>query len=179
MKLLNKLTPKKDLVLIGKIVGAHGLKGTSKIQSYAESLEIFESGTTLLVRRPDGGENCYKIDWIKLHSHGALLALKEVSDRNQAKLLIGSELYIEKTKLPELEAGTYYWFDLIGMGVFTADERYIGRLDSIIETGANDVYVVKNGDKEILVPALESVVCCVDIESRVMRVELPEGLEEE
>jgi 16S rRNA processing protein RimM len=145
-------------VLIGKIVGAHGLKGTSKIQSYAESLEIFKSGTVLLVSSPDGSENHYEIDWIKSHSRGALLTLKEVTDRDQAKSLIGSELYIEKAELPELEAGTYYWSDLIGVNVYTSDDRYIGSVASIIETGANDVYVVKDADKEILVPALESVV---------------------
>ena len=174
---MNKLAPKKDLVLIGKIVGAHGLKGTSKIQSYAESLEIFKSGTVLLVSSPDGSENHYEIDWIKSHSRGALLTLKEVTDRDQAKSLIGSELYIEKAELPELEAGTYYWFDLIGVDVYTSDDRYIGSIASIIETGANDVYVVKAADKEVLVPALESVVQSIDIESKIMRVELPEGLE--
>lgn len=175
---MNKSAPKKDVVLIGKIVGAHGLKGTSKIQLYAESLEIFKSGTVLLVRSPDGSENHYEIDWIKSHSRGALLALKEVTGCDQAKSLIGSELYIEKTELPKLEAGAYYWFDLIGVNVYTSDDRYIGSIDSIIETGANDVYVVKNDDKEILVPALESVVRSIDIESKIMRVELPEGLEE-
>ena len=175
---MNKSAPKKDVVLIGKIVGAHGLKGTSKIQLYAESLEIFKSGTVLLVRSPDGSENHYEIDWIKSHSRGALLALKEVTSHNQAKSLIGSELYIKKAELPKLEAGAYYWFDLIGVNVYTSDDRYIGRLDSIIETGANDVYVVKNDDKETLVPALESVVRSIDIESKIMRVELPEGLEE-
>ena len=178
MKLLNKLAPEKDLVLIGTIVGAHGLTGTSKIQSYAESLEIFESGATLLVRRPDGSENCYEIDWIKSHSHGALLALKELTDRDQAKSLIGSELYIEKAKLPKLEAGTYYWFDLIGLNVYSSDDRYIGRLDSIIETGANDVYVVIDHDKETLIPALKSLVRSIDIKSRIIRVDLPEGLED-
>jgi 16S rRNA processing protein RimM len=175
---LNKLAPRKDLVLIGKIVSAHGLKGTSKIQSYAESLEIFKSGKILIVRSPGGSENRYEIDWIKSHSRGALLALKEVTDREQARSLIGSELYIEKAELPDLEAGTYYWLDLIGVNVYTSDDRYIGRLDSIIETGANDVYVVKDADKEILVPALESVVRSIDIESKIMRVELPDGLEE-
>jgi 16S rRNA processing protein RimM len=175
---LNRLAPKKDVVLIGKIVGAHGLKGTCRIQSYAESLEIFESGTALLVSSPDGSENRYEIDWIKSHSRGVLLSLKEVTGVDQAKSLIGSELYIGKAELPKLESGTYYWFDLIGLNVYSADDRYIGRLDSIIETGANDVYVVKNADKEILVPALESVVRSIDIESKKMRVELPEGLEE-
>ncbi len=175
---MNKLGPKKDVVLIGRIVGAHGVKGTSKIQSYAESLEIFKSGATLLVVCPDGIEQRYEIDWIKSHSRGALLALKEIISRDQAKSLIGSELYIEKTELPELEAGTYYWFELIGLNVYTSDDRYIGRLDSIIETGANDVYVVKDKGKETLIPALESVVRSIDIESRIIRVELPEGLED-
>ena len=175
---MNKPAPKKDFVLIGKIVGAHGLKGTSKIQSYAESLEIFKSGGALLVRSPEGSENRYEIDWIKSHSRGALLTFKGVTDRDQAKSLIGSELYIAKAKLPELEAGTYYWFDLIGINVYTPDDRYIGSIASIIETGANDVYVVKDADKEILVPALESVVRSIDIEQKIMRVELPEGLEE-
>jgi 16S rRNA processing protein RimM len=175
---LNKLGPKKDVVLIGKIVGAHGVKGTSKIQSYAESLEIFKSGAALLVICPDGIEQRYEIDWIKSHSRGALLALKDIISRDQAKSLIGSELYIEKAELPELEAGTYYWFELIGLNVYTSADRYIGRLDSIIETGANDVYVVKDKGKETLIPALESIVRSIDIESRIIRVELPEGLED-
>ena len=168
---MNKSAPQKDLVLIGKIVGAHGLKGTSKIRSYAESLEIFKPGKVLLV-------SSYEIDWIKSHSRGALLTLKEVTGRDQAKSLIGSELYIEKAELPELEAGTYYWFDLIGVNVYTSDNSYLGSIASIIETGANDVYVVKDADREILVPALESVVQSIDIESKIMRVELPEGLDE-
>ena len=175
---MNKSAPKKDLVLIGKIVGAHGLKGTTKIQSYAESLEIFKSGTVLLVSSPDGSENRYEIDWIKPHSRGALLTLKEITGRDQAESLIGSELYIEKAELPELEPGAYYWFDLVGVRVYTSDDRYIGRIASIIETGANDVYVVKDAEREILVPALESIVRSIDIESKIMRVELPEGLEE-
>jgi 16S rRNA processing protein RimM len=166
------------VVHIGKIVGAHGVKGTSKIRSYAESLEIYKPGTFLLVSSPDGRENLYEIEWIKPHSRGALLAFKEVIDRDQAKTLIGSELFIDRATLPELESGAYYWFDLIGLNVYTSDNQFIGRLDSVIATGANDVYVVKNDDREILIPALESVVRVIDIEQKIMQVELPEGLEE-
>lgn len=175
---MNKRGPKKDIVLIGRIVGAHGVKGASKIQTYAESLETFKSGAILLVSRPDGIQKWYEIDWIQSHSRGALLALKDIISREQAKSLIGSELYIEKADLPELEAGTYYWFDLIGLNVYSSDDRYIGRLDSIIETGANDVYVVIDHDKETLIPALKSVVRSINIKSRIIRVDLPEGLED-
>ncbi|MEJ2098967.1 MAG: ribosome maturation factor RimM [Desulfobacterales bacterium] len=168
----------KDFVLIGKIVGAHGVRGTLKVQLHAESLEIFKPGTTLLVIDPKNRKTSCKINWIKAHLHGVLLAFREISNRDQATELLGSELYIESGQFPKLETGAYYWFELIGLNVYTIDNRYIGRLESIIETGANDVYVVKKHNKEILIPALKSVVRLIDIGQKIMRVELPEGLED-
>lgn len=165
-------------MLVGKIVGTHGVKGTCKIQSYAELLDVFEPGEALLVRRPDGSENSYEIISVKPHSRGALLTLKNVDNREQAKALVGTELYIDRARLPKLDDGTYYWFDLIGLNVYTTEDRYIGCLESIIETGANDVYVVKKDDREILIPALKSVVRVIDTEKKMMQVELPNGLED-
>ena len=104
--------------------------------------------------------------------------MKGIDSSDQAKNLVGAELIIEKAALPELEAGVYYWYDLIGLDVFTTENRYLGRLASIIETGANDVYVVKDDVREILIPALQSVVQSIDIDANIMRVELPDGLEE-
>ncbi len=175
---MNKLQSIKDRVIIGKIVGIHGIKGTLKIHSFAESLEIFEPNTKITVSNPDGSEDVHEIEWIQPHSRGALLALKEIDNRDQAKHLVGAELMIEKAALPELEAGVYYWYDLIGLNVFTTEDRFLGRLESIIETGANDVYVVKDDAREILIPALQSVVRSIDIDAKIMRVELPDGLEE-
>ena len=175
---MNKQEPIADRVTIGKIVGVHGVKGTLKIHSYAESLEIFQPGDRISVSTSEGREKDYEIDWIKPHSRGALLALNNISDREQAMTLIGADLQIEKAVLPELETGVYYWYELIGLKVFTIDDRYLGRLESIIETGANDVYVVKNDRSEILIPALKSVVQAIDIEANSMRVDLPDGLEE-
>jgi len=98
----------------------------------------------------------------------------------QAELLAGAELLIEKEDLPELEHGTWYWTDIIGLDVFAVDDTYIGRVTSIIQTGSNDVYVVKNpdgnNDKEILIPAIESVVAAIDLAKGRMTVDLPEGL---
>lgn len=165
-------------MLIGKIIGAHGVRGTIRIQSYAGSLEIFKPGAVLLVVSPEDRKSSCKINWIRPHPRGALLTFMEISSRDEAKALTGSELYIESSRFPKLEDGVYYWFELIGSKVYTSDDRYIGRLEAIIETGANDVYVVKKKNKEILIPALKSVVRSIDIERKVMRVELPEGVEE-
>jgi 16S rRNA processing protein RimM len=174
---LNSSSAKKGLILIGKIVGAHGVKGNCKIRSYAESLTVFQPGSEILIATSSGLKNVYEINWAKPHSKVDLLSLKGVTTRIQAQALIGSELFIEKAQLPELDDESYYWYDLIGLEVFTTDNHYLGRLDSILQTGSNDVYVVKKGEDEILIPALESVVHAIDLEKKRMRVELPEGLE--
>ena len=171
---------RNGVILIGKIIGAHGTNGTSRVYSFAESITVFEAGRSIVVRFPDGRENSFEISWAKPHKRILLLALKGVTDRNQAEELTGSELLIEKASLPELDDNTYYWFDIIGMSVFDLDGNYLGQVTSVMTTGSNDVYVVRNTQKEetkeILIPALESVVVEMDIDRQIMRVDLPEGL---
>ena len=167
------------IVLIGKIVGVHGLNGTNKVSSYAESVSIFTPNRPIILRQPQGQERTYIIQWAKDHARGILLSLEGVTDRDQARRLVGCELLIPKSSLPELEEGTYYWFDLIGLSVYTTDGRFLGHLESILPTGSNDVYVVKperNSREEVLIPAIESVVKEIDLENRLMRVDMPEGL---
>ncbi len=163
-------------MLIGQIVGVHGIKGNCKFRSYAESLSVFQSDGVVLVATSDGRQKPYEINWVKPHAKTALISFKGVDTRDRAEALIGCELFIEKSRLPDPEDGSYYWFDLIGLEVFDIDQKYLGRLESIIETGSNDVYVVQEGDTEILIPALESVVQNIDLKKRRMQVDLPEGL---
>lgn len=168
----------EGFLLIGKITGVHGIKGTNKAFFYFESLSAFESDSLILLKNPEGLEKTYEIKWVKSHGRGFLLSLKGISCREEAKALIGSELFIKKEKLPELEDGTYYWFDIIGLAVYTIKDKYLGCVESIISTGSNDVYVVKDkaGNNEVLIPALESVVKKIDFKLKIMQVDLPEGL---
>ncbi len=161
---------------MGQIVGVHGIKGNCKIRSYAESLSVFQSDSVVIVTTSDGRQKPYEINWAKPHAKAALISFKGVDTRDQAEALIGCELFIEKSRLPDPEEGSYYWFDLIGLDVFDDDQKYLGRLESIIQTGSNDVYVVKEDGTEILIPALESVVQKIDLKNRRMQVDLPEGL---
>lgn len=169
---------KEGFLFIGKITGAHGIKGTSKAFFYSESLSAIESDSLILLKNPEGLEKTYEIKWVKPHARGVLLSLKGISRREEAKALIGSELFIKKEKLSELENGTYYWFDIIGLDVYDIENKYLGCVESIIPTGSNDVYVVKDAaiNNEILIPALESVVLKIDKNLNIMRVDLPEGL---
>ena len=163
-------------MLIGKIVGIHGIKGTNKLRSYAESLSVFLPGRSILVRDLRGREASYEIHWVKPHTGTPLVSFKGITDCDQAKTLIGAELFIPQSELPELDEDTYYWYDLIGIEVVTMTGEFLGRIESIIETGSNDVYVVKSNEKEVLIPALESVVLDIDLEHKRMQVDLPEGL---
>ena len=173
---MNKFVEKTEHVVIGKIVGTHRIKGTNKFRSYAESLSLFNPGRSILVRQNGGQEQIREINWVKPHTGSALISFKGIIDRSQAEALIGAEMVILKEELPDLEEDAHYWIDLIGIEVYTSEEIYLGRIESIIETGSNDIYVVKDNKKEVLIPALASVVLDIDIKHKRMLVELPEGL---
>ena len=167
-----------ELLAIGKITGAHGIKGAVKIYSYAESFARFESGSEIILQSGEGTESRHEIMYSRPHKKGGVLGISKIGNRNQAEGLIGSEIYIENSSLPALEEGTYYWSDLIGLSVFTTENEYLGELKSILPTGSNDVYVVIDhaSGRETLVPALAAVVKVIDLDNRRMLVALPEGL---
>jgi len=169
--------PDQRFILIGRILGPHGLAGSLKLMSYAESLDAFAPGRPVLAVDAAGGETVYEIAWAGAQGRGALLGLKGVATRSQAAALTGCDLFLDKAALPTLEEGTYYWADLIGIAVVSVDGVLLGRIESIFQTGSNDVYVVKQADRELLLPALRSVVKSVDLEARRMQVEVPDGLE--
>jgi 16S rRNA processing protein RimM len=165
---------------VAKIVGAHGLHGTCKVYCYGECGDILRNGRNIFVRNADGVLLSYEIDWAKPHARTVLLALKGIKDRSQTDKLIGCDIMIDKSNLPVLPAGTYYWHDLIGLSVFTIEGRFLGRLAAVMPTGSNDVYVVRKHEDsekgEILIPALGAVVVEVNLAENCMRVDLPEGL---
>ena len=167
---------KDDLVLIGKIVGVHGIKGANRLRSYAQSLSLFQPGRSILLHDSGGQEKSLEIKWVKPHTGTALISFAGVDDRSRAEALVGAELFIFKHELPDPEEDAHYWFDLIGLEVYTTENEYLGRLESIIETGSNDVYVVKDDKKEVLIPALASVILAIDVRKKRMQVDLPEGL---
>lgn len=165
-----------DTQLMGEIVGVHGLRGALKIRSYADSPMLFEAGLKFYLESPEGHVQSRSVDWAKPHGKGVLMTIAGVADRETAMTLVGSRLLLDRSLLPDLEEGTYYWFELIGLSVYTAQGRYLGKLETIMPTGSNDVYVVRDGEAEILVPALTSVVQVIDTDQRRMEVDLPEGL---
>jgi len=165
------------LIPIGKVVGTHGIKGYLKVISCAESIASFAPGKQLALRREGKPVVTFGIESARPHKRGILMALEGIASVHAAKEWVGYELCIDKTTLPEPEKGSYYWHQIIGLDVFTVDDRRLGRVAAIIPTGSNDVYVVRDGKKEVLIPAIDSVVVDMDLTHKVLRVDLPEGLE--
>lgn len=168
------------MVLIGKIVAPHGIKGAVKVISYAESDDIFQTGSELWTRSAGGSLERVEIKQAIPHPRGIRMGFEKIANRTQAEAMVGLELYIDKTRLPELEEDTYYWFDLIGLCVKTIDDAFVGHIKEIIPTGGNDVYVVRRSDaegvKECLIPAVADVIRRIDLDLGLMIVDLPEGL---
>ena len=162
------------------MTGAHGIRGDLKVHSYAESIDLYQPGTPIRLQLPDASIDTPTLRWVKPHGRGLRMHLESVNDRTQAERLVGSTLFVEKSRLPALEADTYYWFELMGLAVYDTTGRLLGRLDQVIPTPANDVYVVKGTldgrYRETLIPAVVDVVCEIDLQRRTMIVDPPEGL---
>lgn len=164
-------------VSVGKIVGTHGIRGVLKICPYVESFAVFQPGEEILTVDPRGRRATWIVKWVESYKHILRMALERIENIDDAQGLSGAEIWMQRERLPELEEeDAYYWVDLIGLSVFAVSGEYLGRIDSIFPTGSNDVFVVKDENREILVPALASVVVDVDLEGGTVRVDLPEGL---
>lgn len=112
-----------------------------------------------------------------MHQKTLLLALRGVTTRTGADTLRNLLLEVPESDLPPLSEGEYYRYQLIGVEVFDASGAALGRIEDVIDTGANDVYAVRNAEGELLVPAIDSVVRAVDLPAGRMVVDVPQGLE--
>ncbi|MFP4573218.1 MAG: ribosome maturation factor RimM [Desulfobacterales bacterium] len=163
-------------LLIGKIVAAHGIKGEVKVYSYVDQQALLNPGGSILIEPSGKTASAYTIVSSRVVKKAVCIGFESVNDRSQAEALIGSRLFVPRSVLPKPEPDSWYWCDLIGMDVYDMDEGFIGRVAAMIETGANDVFVVRDNETERLVPAIEQVVRSIDTDAGRILVELPEGL---
>lgn len=153
-----------NTVDVGKISGVFGIKGWVKIFSYTSPKENILNYTPWLLIKA-GEAKTVEVVTGNLQGGGIIAQIKGVDDRNQAETLIGSDILIRREQLPEASEGEYYWSDLIGLEVITTGGVALGVVDSLLETGANDVLIVK-GERERAVPFIKGqVIVKVDREA--------------
>ncbi len=163
-------------ISMAAVIGIHGVRGELKVRSFADDASIFQAGGSLLIKKPGKADEIRCLKGVRAHQQMLLFSLEGLTDRDQARDLIGAEIWIAREQMPELEKGTYYWFEIIGLDVYQGENDYLGRIREIIPTGSNEVYVVRDGRRETLVPALQSVIVDIDLREKRMRVNLPKGL---
>lgn len=164
-----------DEVLIGEIIKPHGIKGEVKVRPITDFPQRFKKLQEVILVDPKGTKNTFKVKKANVQGTEIILALDEVNTRDEAEKLRGMAIKIQRSEVPPLEEGHYYYFELEGMEVYEED-NFLGTLTQVIETGANDVYLVKGPQGEICVPALKAVVKKVDVPGKRMDVVLPPGL---
>ncbi|MDP4180511.1 MAG: ribosome maturation factor RimM [Bacillota bacterium] len=164
-----------DFLQVGKIVNTHGVKGELKVIPLTDDPTRFDDLEDVFVGT-DTSMNIVNIESVKYFKNTVIIKFKEVLDMNDALKLKDQYIYIDRKNAVKLPKDTYFICDLIGLEVFEDGNR-IGEIKDIIQTGSNDVYIVKDEEnKEILIPALKTVVKAVSIENKRMEVSLPEGL---
>lgn len=138
---------------VGKISGVFGVKGWVKVFSFTDRRENILNYSPWLLKK--GGETKQvKVVEGQLQGKVVVARIDGINDRDQAESLMGWDIYISPSQLPKAAQGEYYWSDLIGLTVETVLGVQLGKIDSLLETGANDVVIVK-GERERVIPFLQ------------------------
>jgi 16S rRNA processing protein RimM len=152
----------EEIVVMGKVLVPYGVNGWIKVYSFTEKIESFLTyKKNLFLSKDQHSWIEIKVKEIKLHGKTIVANFAEITDRNQAEYYKDYLIGVPRFFLPQLKEGQYYWSDLIGCEVLNLQNISFGLVDTFIETGANDVIVVK-GDKERLIPYTTKTVLKVD-----------------
>lgn len=161
---------------IGQIVNTFGIKGMVKVKPFTENIEQFEELQKIYIKNKDGKKE-YKIQEVKYHKQMILIKFEGIENPEDADLLRGSYLLINRKDAKPLEEGTYYIVDLLGLEVYTDEGVLLGKVDDIFNTGSNDIYVVKDElGKQVLLPGIDDVIKQVDLENKKIIVHIIPGL---
>jgi 16S rRNA processing protein RimM len=161
---------------MGRISGAHGVRGAVKVRPDARAAttdpEVFAALGEVVI----GGQP-FKIIQADRLKNQVLLLLAGIDSREKAEGLAGQEVQGDRRYFPRLPPGEYYWFQLLGLPVYdAADGSLLGHLQEILPTPGHDVYVVVQGSREILLPAVEEVILEINLGEGFIKAAPPEGL---
>nr|WP_036275859.1 ribosome maturation factor RimM [Methylomonas sp. 11b] len=159
--------PAGELLNVGQVSGVFGVKGWVKVYSFTDPRENILQYSPWILQKNS------QIQEVKLlggRRQGSLVVaeLQGINDRDLAAELMGADILIRKQQLPKASDGEYYWADLIGLEVRNQEGCKLGKVDHLLETGANDVLVVVDGDVERLIPFLQ--------QSTILKIDLDDGL---
>ncbi len=164
----------EDYLMVGVISNTHGVRGEVKVYPTTDDVNRFKKLKEIYM----GDEKApLHIQSVKFQKNMVILGFKEYTSLNEVEGLRNKELFVDRAHAVKLQKDEYFISDLIGMKAVTDEGKTLGEVQDVLQTGANDVYVVKTTDgKEVLLPAIKECVLNVDMNERVMNVHIMEGL---
>ncbi|MEW6696202.1 MAG: ribosome maturation factor RimM [Bacillota bacterium] len=166
----------EQYITVGEVVNTQGIRGEVRVIPTTDFPERFAENKKITLFHK-GRRNVYTIEKVWPHKKFIIIKFAEVPDMTSAEKLKGGLLQVTPEELTPLPKGHYYIFEIVGLRVFDEQNQALGKVIQVLQTGANDVYVVKKEQgKDILIPAIKSVVKRIDVPGGRMEVELPEGL---
>ena len=172
---INKITD-RDFVSIGYIVKTWGVKGDVKVISLTDVPDRYSTLKKIYVHTSTGEKRGYSIKEVREVRGGLIVSFTPAIPISEAEEIVGGYITDAEGEVPGLGKDSYYHFEIIDMAVYAEDGRYLGRIKDILATGSNDVYVVKDKEKEYLIPAIRDVIKEVDTKAKRMVIALMEGL---
>ena len=161
-------------LVIGYLRRSHGVRGEIIMDLHTDFPERIRSGRKVLIGEK---HQPLTIDTVRPHNEGLLVSFRGVDTSEDAGRLRNQWVYVKASEVPPLPEGSHYQYEMIGLDVVDESGTLLGKLVEILETGANDVYVVRDDSgKEILLPAIPPVILDLNMESRTLKVHLLEGL---
>ena len=169
-----------DWISVGRVTKVHGLKGELKFYPSMDDTWVADAKRIRLSRdNPVQDFAEYYIQSIRGKDNPLIIKFKEIDCIEAAEGLAGQTLYVLRDQLPDLPEDEYYWFQIEGLRVYDEEGHYYGNIEEIIRTGSNDVYVVRDDEKELLLPMIDSVVKIIDLEAKKLIFHPVEGLLED
>lgn len=174
-------TSQSDTIELGKIVGVWGVKGWLKVFSYTRNKQDIGRYDEWLLSTPHRSTSRssslrnVQVKNCRAQGQNIVAQLEGIDDRDAAQVLIGQSIFIDQSQLPVLPEGEFYWVQLIGLSVVNLQGDQLGVVTSMLETGANDVFVVSdrsgNSEQERLIPHIDEVVMNVSLDEQILRVD--------
>ena len=166
----------KDFVSVAYITRTHGLKGDVKVVPLSSDPERLYSLSNIFIIQKNGERQEGVIQKVRAIKGGFAVSLADITTVTDAQRIVGSYIAVPENEVPVLDKETWYHYEIIGIEVYTTDGMCLGKIEDIISTGSNDVYVVRDKDREYLIPAIRDVIKDVDTKGRRMVIALMDGL---
>ena len=165
-----------EFITIGKVVSTQSNKGEVKVLPLTDSTDRFNNLDTVFLRNSNS-RTTLNIEKIRIKKNTVILKLKDIENIQEAKMIVGSFLEVKRENAVKLPKDTYFLFEIIGLEVYDENNIFLGKVENIISTGSNDVYIVKDKNKkELSIPAIREVVKNIDLEKKRITIKMVDGL---